>query len=325
MTNKDKEEKEEKKNNWGKFIGKVFTSFFSILIIGILGANFVYMTRINLDLFFPSEVSQRPYTDENKAGNKLPSIFPQMQKGGKKMKGGTGPNGPVGPVGSCGVPIDITQSPLFKNKYFGGMFDYGFPYSMHSKENTFGGILSNWFVNKVQYSYAWLRQTIKVIIEFVGSTCDLVPESMQSIVPFIFGPVVISLIILIASLWWIPTMLSFFWNENSDWGIAISIMGLFFGWTWFLPIVLTFFQVFAVIFSFTILPVMLNGKKIMEIMGSKFNSYYLLVCLLLMIIGAAFTDLNIVIAIVMTLVFLPSFIPPDMNPFMKKQKTPSLV
>jgi hypothetical protein len=319
MTNKDKEENEEKKNNWSKFIGKVFTSFFSILIIGILGANFVYMTRVNLDLFFPSDVSQRPYTDENKAGNKLPSIFPQMQKGGKKMKGGTGPNGP------CGVPIDITQSPLFKNKYFTGMFDYGFPYSMHSKEYTFGGILSNWFVNKVQYSYAWLRQTIKVIIEFVGSTCDLVPESMQSIVPFIFGPVVISLIILIASLWWIPTILSFFWNENSDWGIAISIMGLFFGWTWFLPVVLTFFQVFAVIFSFIILPVMLNGKKIMEIMGSKFNSYYLLVCLLLMIIGAAFTDLNIVIAIVMTLVFLPSFIPPDMNPFMKKQKSPPLV
>ena len=310
-------DKEEKKNNWGKFISKVFSAFFSILIIGILGANFVYMTRINLDLFFPSDVSQRPYTDENKIGNKLPSLFPQLQRGGKKMKGG------AGPPGSCGEPIDFTQSPLFKNKYFSGMFEYGFPYSMNSEEYTFGGIISNWFVNKVQYSYAWLRQTIKIIVDFVGSTCALVPESMQSIVPFIFGPFVLSLIILLASLWWIPTMVSFFWNENSDWGLIISIIGLFLGWTWFLPVILTFFQVFAVIFSFTILPVMLNGKKIMEIMGSKFNSYYLLVSLLLMIIGAAFADLNIVIAIVMTIVFLPSFIPPGMNPFMKNQQSTS--
>lgn len=302
---------EEKKNNWGGFVGKVFSAFFSILIIGILGANFVYMTRINLDLFFPSDVSQRPYTDENKAGNKLPPLFSQNQKGGKKMKGGS--------TGSCGAPIDFTQSPLFNNKYFSGMFEYGFPYTMSSKENTFGGIISNWFVNKVQYSYSWLRITIKTIIDFISSTCALVPESMQAIVPFVFGPFVTLLIILIASLWWIPTLVSFFWNENSDWGMGISILGLFLGWTWLLPVILTLFQVVGVIFSFTVLPVMLNAKKIMEIMGSKFNSYYLTLSLLLMVIGAAFKDLNIIIAIVMTIIFIPSLLPPGMNPLAKNK------
>lgn len=307
---------EEKKNNWRGFATKVFSAFFSILIIGVLGANFVYMTRIKMDLFFPSEVSQRPYTDENKTGTKLPQLFSQNQKGGKKMKGGS-----TGSHGSCGVPIDFTQSPLFNNKYFSGMFEYGFPYSMHTKENTFGGIVSNWFVNKVQYSYSSLRTTIKTMIDFVGSTCALVPESMQSIVPFIFGPIVSLLIILVASLWWIPTLVSFFWNENSDWGMGISILGLFLGWTWLLPVILTLFQVVGIIFSFTVLPVMLNAKKIMEIMGSKFNSYYLTLCLLLMVIGAAFKDLNIIIAIIMTIIFIPSLLPPGMNPLTKNKES----
>lgn len=303
-----------KENEWGLFGMKVLQIFIHILIVGLLGANFVYFTRINLDLFFPSEPTQRPYVNETKKGIKLPAIFSTSGKESSKKapeKKNTG-------GGSCGAPIDFTESKLFENKYFSGMFKYGFPYSMESKEDTFGGIISNWFVNKVKYSYVWLRQVIKVIIEFTGSTCAMAPDSMKSIVPFIFGPMAMMLIIFIASMWWIPTLVSVFWNENQDWGMWISIAGLFFGWTWFLPIVLSFIQMIGVMFSFILLPPMLNGKKIMEIMGEKFNSYYLTVLFLILVIVAAFTNLNPIIAVVMALVFAKHLIPPGMNPFEKK-------
>ncbi len=305
-----------KENEWGIFGMKVLQIFIHILIVGLLGANFVYFTRINLDLFFPSEPTQRPYVNETKKGIKLPAIFSFLTSGKESSKKAPEKKNTGG--GSCGAPIDFTESKLFENKYFSGMFKYGFPYSMESKEDTFGGIISNWFVNKVKYSYVWLRQVIKVIIEFTGSTCAMAPDSMKSIVPFIFGPMAMMLIIFIASMWWIPTLVSVFWNENQDWGMWISIAGLFFGWTWFLPIVLSFIRMIGVMFSFILLPPMLNGKKIMEIMGEKFNSYYLTVLFLILVIVAAFTNLNPIIAIVMALVFAKHLIPPGMNPFEKK-------
>ena len=305
-----------KENEWALFGGKVFQAFINILIIGLLGANFVYFTRINLDLFFPSEPTQRPYVNETKSGLKLPAMFSFLTSGKESSKKNPDKKNTSG--GSCGAPIDFTQSKLFENKYFSGMFKYGFPYSMESKEDTFGGIISNWFVNKVKYSYVWLRQVIKTIIEFTGSTCAMAPDSMKSIVPFIVGPMAIMLIMFIVSMWWIPTLVSIFWNENQDWGMLISIIGLFFGWTWFLPIMLSFIQMIGVMFSFILLPPMLNGKKIMEIMGEKFNSYYLTVLFLILVITAAFTSLNPIIAIVMTLVFAKHLIPPGMNPFEKK-------
>ena len=95
--NNENNNKDTSKNNWKTFGVSVLTSFCIVLIVGLLGANFVYYTRINLDLFFPSDVNQRPYTDEDKAGNKLPPLFSKStnnegvlsatQKGGKKMKG----------------------------------------------------------------------------------------------------------------------------------------------------------------------------------------------------------------------------------------------
>lgn len=309
----EKEDTSTKENNWKTFGLQVLQAFINVLIIGLLSANFVYFTRINLDLFFPTEVNQRPYANETKNGQKLPPLFKEKSggmKGGKKMTGGTS--------GGCGAPIDFSQSPLFDNKYFRGMFEYGFPYSMESKEDTFGGIITNWCSNKVKYSYVWLRLFIKSVINFMGSTCDMVPESMQAIVPFILGPLAIGIILLVASFWWIPTLISVFWNENQEWGMFISILGLFLGWTWFIPIILSFIQMIGVIFSFTLLPVFLNGKTIMEIMGNKYNSYYLTILLLVSIIMAAFAELNSITAIVMTLVFLSSLIPPGMNPMAKK-------
>jgi len=299
----------EKKNNWGGFISASVSALFTVLIIGLLGANFVYLTRINKDLFFPTDPTQRPYTDKNKQGNKLPPLFNVKQSGG-----GSG-------VGGCGMPIDMTKSKLLDNKYFRGTFEYGFPYSMDNEGDTFGGVISSWFSNKVKYSYIWLRTVEKSIISFFESFCAMSPDSAKDIVPFILGPIVIQVIFLITSLWYFPALVSVFWNEdtNNKYGIWISILGLFLGWTWFVPMMTCFVQIFSTIYKFVLLPVMMNSGDIINIMGKSFNAWWLKLIFFSMVIAAAFKNLDLIIAIIMLIVFIPHFIPPGMNPLSKKK------
>jgi hypothetical protein len=308
-------ETEKKKNNWGGFLSASVSALITVLLIGLLGANFVYLTRINKDLFFPTDPTQRPYTDKNKQGNKLPPMFGKSTETGNINQSGGGD------VGGCGIPIDIKKSKLFDNKYFRGTFEYGFPYSMESEAETFGGVISNWFSNKVKYSYIWLRTVEKSIITFFESFCAMTPESANDIVPFILGPIVIQLIFLITSIWYLPSLVSVFWNEdpNNKYGIWISILGLFLGWTWAVPMMTSFVQIFSTMFKFVLLPVMMNSKDIINIMGKTFNAWWLKTIFFAMVSAAAFKNLDLIIAIIMLIVFIPHFIPPGMNPLSKKK------
>ena len=190
-TENNEPKQKQKQNNWVVFIINILIIFAVVFGIGLFGANFVYFTRIDLDNMFPNDPDHIPYVDEVTSGPNKPAMG-----GSRKMKGGARSG-----VGACGEYIDFTESSLFNNKYFGGMFKYGFPYSMESKEGGFFNTIFNWIVNKIKYSYIWQRTFIKQVISFVGSSCEFPPDSMKDIVPFIFGPLVIGFIILITSLW----------------------------------------------------------------------------------------------------------------------------
>ena len=309
----DKNDKNENKvkNDWKGFITSLITSLITVLLIGLLGANFVYLTRINTNLFFPTDSEQRPYTDKTKTGTPLPPLFKAR---GDIMTGGSSGNG-------CGMPIDITNSKLLENKYFKGTFDYGFPYNMENGEDTFGGVITSWFSNKVKYSYIWLRMVEKSIVTFFESLCAMSPDSARDIIPFILGPLIIGIVLAITSLWFIPAMVSVFWNENanSKFGIWISIIGLFFGWTWSVPILTSFVQIFTSMFKFILLPVLMNSSDILNIMGKSFNAWWLKLIFFILVTSAAFSKLDLYIALIMMIVFLPNVIPPGMNPLAKSK------
>jgi len=297
-------------NNVGAFIKDILIALIHVLILGFLGANYVYLTRIDLDMFFPTDVDQRPYTNENKVGNKLPPLCSGNKTEAESMKGGRKYKQKGGAKGSgCGDFINICQSKLFDNKYFEGIFDYGFPYTMESKEETFGGIVTSWFANKVKYSYVWLRIVIKTIISFSSSFCAMVPEKVKDIIPFIFGPFAIFMILIISSIWYIPSLVSVFWNENSDWGMVISVIGLFFGWTWFVPLFTSFVQMFGLMFKLMLLPIMMNFSELVKIMGNQWNTFYMKLIFFILCIISAFKNLNFNVAIAMTIIFLFNMIP----------------
>jgi len=299
-------------NDWRGFLSATLKALTTVLLLGILGANFVYLTRINTDLFFPSDPEQRPYTDKNKNGSVLPPLF------GEKNINMTGGNGNLS---GCGIHIDIKTSKLLENKYFRGTFDYGFPYSMETsnEHKTFVETMTSWFSNKVKYSYIWLRVVEKTIISFFESFCAMSPDSMRDIIPFILGPYIIHFIFFMTSFWFIPSMISVFVNEdvNNRFGIWISILGLFLGWTWLVPFITSFVQIFTSMFKFVVLPVIMNPKDIINIIGKTFNAWWLKIIFFMLVISAAFKHLNLTISIIMLIVFVIQSIPPGMNPMSK--------
>ena len=294
----------------GAYIRDVLIALIHVLILGFLGANYVYLTRIDLDIFFPTDIDQRPYTNENKVGNELLPLCSGNKAEGKSMKGGRKYKQKGGSKGAgCGDFINICESKIFENEYFKGMFDYGFPYTMESKEETFGGIVSSWFANKVKYSYIWLRIVIKTMISFSSFFCEMVPEKAKDIIPFIFGPFAIFIILAISSIWYIPSLVSVFWNENSYWGMVISIIGLFFGWTWLVPLFTSFVQIFGLMFNLMLLPIMMNFSELVKIMGNQWNTFYMKLIFFYLCIISAFKNLNFNVAIAMTIIFLFNMIP----------------
>lgn len=76
----DSKPKETNKNDFKAFGMAVMNSFIHVMVIGIIGANFLYiMSPANLKFLFPEDTSKRPYTDKG------PSMFPNKpasQSGG---------------------------------------------------------------------------------------------------------------------------------------------------------------------------------------------------------------------------------------------------
>lgn len=282
---KNNDSGQNKKNKWGEFTIYVLIILSSVLGIAVFGANFVYFTRINLDAMFPSDQVKAPYTDN-------------------------GPPASSSKPDSCGTYIDFMSSITgLNNKYISSIFEYGFPYyttTTTTSDSTWTKF-RKWMSNKITYSYVWQRVVIKNIIQILGSTCSMAPSSMKDIVPFILGPICIGIIILITSLWWIPSFVSFFYNEDQSWfGWITTLIGMIFPWTWVLIACLFVVQILGVLFTFTLLPLILNSKEIIGTVGESYNSFYLLLLLLSAFTVAAFINLNLWTSVPMLLVFLYS-------------------
>lgn len=254
-----------------------------VFIIGWFGSNFVYLTRINLDTFLPTDVDKKPYTRFSNDMNNTDTIY--SKKGSSTNKNQVG--GSVSMNSSCGTPIDFTQSSIYTKVLGEHMFGYGYPYNTNTKDSSIGSFVNGWISNKVKYSYVWLRSFIKSVIRVFDKTCGLLPESMADIIPFLLGPIVIPIIIsIVSTLWWLVNLVSFFWNEDQGWKGFLTTC-------WLLPtcimlICLHLVQTLGTMFKLTLLPVFLNPSKILEIMDRKFNSFYML---LLFVVGAIIINL----------------------------------
>jgi len=308
-TEKEKEKEKEKENKnkeipfgttMTRFVISVFISFIIVFFTGLLGANFTFLTKLgteSLDKMFPVDEKKPPYMSEK-------------QSGGRKMRGG----------GSTNSNIDITTNTLMTEPFFSeALFDYGFPYSMGNKESSgFFSIIGNWLTNKIIYSNIWLNGAIRKTIEFIGAIDGFIPKSFQDLMPFIFGPLFIGIIICMAALWWLPTLVSTFMEETGGTrATIISVVGLFLGWTWLIPILISVTQLFSVLFKFILFPGLVSGietekrdgsekysNALRGIMSNKYNMYYMSILFCILTSVSALIHFNTPQAIVMIIVFI---------------------
>lgn len=281
--NNDENEDNESTNNWNAFGIGILNAVIITLLCAILGTNFTFLTRIDLDKIFPYNEKSRPYHEFNtKTYLALPHYFYKQQ-----------------PKSSCGDSIFINNEKITNNKFILGFFDYGFPYTWlnhYDQENlSFGDKFLDWFANIVENSYIWQRNSIQKIFTFIDGICGL--SKSNNAIPFIIGLLIIPIIFLLyGHLWWLVTMFSTFFNAKTTFQIIISAIGCLFAYTWAIALGLNFVQAFGLLFKFILLPPFMNWVEWKKILHSTDVSFVMMFIFSIFIISSAFSNLEITIS-----------------------------
>jgi hypothetical protein len=257
-----------KQNNWVKFGIDVLTNFITTLVIGLIGANFIYLSTADEDIL------------EKILPTKLVSYFPSMsQKGGSYTC-----SNQRGPVRSLGLE-------KFK-------FKFGWPYNLKS---SIGGLLQsfkNWFAETVAGSYIINRGLLRSWINLFAPGED--GANLFSSEPFqilIVAPLTLLAFPLALFFGFFSTLYSAF---NASW--VWTLIGILFAYTWLISTgvsVVQFVQYMVLFLVFPLLSDLTTIKKILQC-----NTHILGILFGALVISSAFSNLDNITSIVMFVAYL---------------------
>jgi hypothetical protein len=292
----------EQQNNWVNFGVNVVYNFILTLCIGILGANFIFLSSSS-NAFLETII---PKNSDSYFTGKIPSAAVATEDarnngGGEKYTGNKDNN--CNRAIRNGSTIDFT---LFDFKRTGT-----WPYTL--RDPNVGSI------NFIQKFINWVIETIygaySINRDFLQSWLSIFSKKNPG---FISNDVFIMLIIapltLIASPLVLPfgffsSLFSSFFigytknnNDISKNGWIWAIIGLFLGYTWILTSAISIAQFLQYIIFLTLLPLLKNFSKVKNILHCNVTSLGLLFGTL--VCGSAFTHLDNITASVMLVVFI---------------------
>ena len=246
-TDQSKESGETTDNNWVSFGMSVLTSLIKTLLIGLIGANFIFFsTRSNdeLSMFFPG------------TGSKFYSPVPAQSGGDFKCHKTSGPKLP-------GMNTNVLKS-------LGIGTVGGWPYSLWKNGNGEAGGFSlnsfeNWFSETTADSFGrnrgFLVEWIKL---FAPKKDNVLSNNLLQMV--IIAPLTLTIgqfIALIAG--FIGTLYSAITAKS--WGWQWSLIGVFFAYTFIIASSAAVIQFLQFLATFLALPLFSNLKIIKEIMS----------------------------------------------------------
>ena len=307
-------EENKKKSNWKKFGMSILTNLIYTILIGFVGANFIYVMYSNLDMWLPTNPDKLPYgIPSNSKGikDKFIRMFSNLKS---QFRGGASQDVEVVDDNICLNLKATIQSnsgkyaKLFNNL---GFNDVGFPYTWINDEPGIVNIFKNIFGESARYSYVTDRQILKRIFKFFESF-ERAGENALFILSL---PIlIISLLFQIPAILgfvtsFISYLLTYFKGMSNNYGwlitIIVSIFILAFvmsiGLTWSASIgIAQIIQFFA---TLLIMP-LLDFDMVREILYCK--SHLLSIIFAFLTISSAFKHLeNIPAAIMMiTLIIL---------------------
>ena len=280
------------KSNWVGFSISVLQNFIFTLLIGVLGANFIFLTSSNMTFI------------ENILPTKEKSYFPQNDKnltGGSKSyfkKGGDGGENYNDNCETGKRGFNFGNLNIFG---IGGVG--GWPYKYRSPYNETVGFVQdyiNWIIDTIYGSFQINRGMLQAWLQFFSKENNtfLSNDTLQ--------------ILLIAPLTFFGSLLAFpagfftslfsTFNTNTEVGLWWAIVGLFLGYTWVLSSTISFVQFIQYLVFFTIVPLLSNLSKVKKILHCNITTLGMLFGFL--VCGSAITNLDYVTSSVMIVVYI---------------------
>ena len=273
----------ENENDWAQFGISIAKNIVTTLIIGLLGANFIYLTTAETSKNASGETLLE-YLLPTKDKYYLPTSSTTTIKGGAR----------------CSKEISHTTNLKLLNKIGIGR-PTNWTYRMYKDSNTYTQQFKNWFAESTADSYKTTRLLLQKWLNlFALNYDDSEGENIfsnESFQMFIVSPLMFLVFPLVIFFTYFYSWFSMF---KVDWRIAL--IGMFFIYSWVIPFGVSFFQTFQYMFTFTVLPLFADYKRVRKIFGC--NAKGLSIFFGLLMCSSAFSHLDNTISITMSIVFL---------------------
>lgn len=260
------------KNDWKGFGLDMIKNVIYVILWAIIGANFIFISRSNLDAWFPTNPNAAPYFDPSKQTG-LSGMFDKSSQQ------------------SSNVKLDKEEIEMLYNTL--GMNKVNFPYNKITDKTGIMEIIGNYFGQSARFSYTSDRNIIKSFLSFFSGG-----QNKKEIALFLiaFPLFVMSLVFFLP--FFIGAFTTFIGQlTTGKLGILYFFITLFFGIPFFWSFILGLLQYLQYLVTFTLLPPIINFDKVLKIIGSRAG--LLLGLFTFLIIYSAFKRLDTVIAIVM--------------------------
>jgi hypothetical protein len=257
--------------NFGKFLYAISIATFSMLIMILVGANFISLMNFkSLSLLLPIEKSD---------------YFSQSSVS-KIKTSSSGVNNSMPCKYKTGKPSFSISMPRMADLGFDGN-SHGWPYTMYNKnafEFTFGGF-KNWFAMTTAESYISLREILTLILS---------NEVLKALPPIVIFTTIAPLFCLLVPMF-LPMftslfMLPFKGATYGTLGLAYTLIGLLFGWTSLMMGTNMVIQYTQVLFLFLIVPLIVDRDTVKSII--RCNSWWIGLMYALLVVICAFSTLG---------------------------------
>ena len=236
------------KENWTGFAYLTLISFLIVLVFGILGSNFIYITNLKTDILdkvLPTEGSD--YFDAD------------VLKGGIQSGGGIYNGEETNYKNKEKKSMNFSNMSILPSK--------GWPYSMKAKSHVIENVLTkvkNWFANTCAESFINSRAILKAWLKLFNNEGALGNDSLQ----MLLAPINLALGLVIA--FFVGLGSSTFALYNSA-GLLFFILGFVFLYNFTFISALSLIQVILFLLTFLFLPLILDFKQVMYIFHSNLS------------------------------------------------------
>jgi hypothetical protein len=271
--------KNNEKNKWVSFGISIIINILIIFFIGIIGANFIYMTSAvnKVDTSGVTLLEKLLPTDEY-------HYFPQ----GGALKGG-----------ACSSSKEYsTNWTNLSNIGIGNKG--GWPYSMYNPNGGYGIVqnFKNWFAKSIADSYITNRGLLqKWLGVFSPDKEEKNKFSNETFQMFIIAPLMF-LVFPFISLF----IYSSSWFSEFKSGVGFTVVGMFLCYSWCTTATVSFIQSIQYLLTFLVLPLIADFKRVKKIIGCNVKSLSLLFGLL--VCSSAFSYLDNTVSVTMFVVYL---------------------